>query len=500
MVSPAAPVSPAPPVLPVSTAAAAAPAAAKEPRPGRKPWQLEAGELAAAIRGGRLSALDALESCLARIQEVNPEVNAVTSVFGEQARALAAGIDRRRAAGEECGPLAGVPFTVKDNIDVAGQPTTQGIPALKNAVAPLDAPLVKRLVEAGAVPVGHTNMPDLALRFHTCSQLFGATRNPWNREASPGGSSGGEGVALATGLSALGLGNDAGGSVRIPALLSGVAALKPSYGRFPSDRSVGPRDLTLASQTIPVDGILARSVADLRLAFQVLAGTDPRDPRVVPAPLFGPPPDRPIRVAVTADPAGLGVERAARRAVEMAAEVLARRGYEVEAADPPRIPEILEAYGRMVMTEFRQSWPLLERLLGADGRRYLELAGQLRQPVDLAGYLGLTAARQGLQREWAGFLERYPLVLGPVFTEGAVPADYDVRGIEEHRRVTLGMRLCTASSFIGVPAVAVPTGLDGGLPQGVQLLSRMYREDLCLQAAAILEESLGTLAPIDPRR
>ena len=288
--------------------------------------------------------------------------------------------------------------------------------------------------------------------------------------------------------------------MRIPAQFNGVAALKPSFGRFPSDRSVGPRDLTLASQLIPVDGVLARSVADLHLAFQVLAGPDPRDPRVVPAPLFGPEPQKPIRVAVTADPGSLGVAPEVRKAVEQAAEVLAREGYEVESVDLPRIPEILEAYGRMVMTEFQQSWPMLERLLGADGRRYLELARQLRQPVDLAGYLNLTAARQGLQREWAGFLERYPLVLGPVFTESVVPVDYDIRGIEEHRRVSNGMRLCTATSFIGVPAVAVPTGLAEGVPQGVQLISRMYREDLCLQAAAVLEAALGRLAPIDPQK
>ncbi len=473
--------------------------AGKEELRGREPWRLDALDLAAAIRRGELSAAAAVESCLARIRAVNPEVNAVTSLFAEQARGLAAEVDRRRAAGQETGPLAGVPFTVKENLDVAGQATTQGIPALKDAIAPLDAPLVKRLRDAGAIPIGHTNMPDLSLRFHTNSQLFGATRNPWNREMSPGGSSGGEGAALATGLSALGLGNDAGGSVRVPALFNGVAALKPSYGRFPSDRSVGPRDLTLASQTIPVDGILARSVADLHLAFQVLAGPDPRDPRVVPAPLFGPEPVKPVRVAVTADPGGLGVEPEARKAVERAAEVLAREGYEVEAADPPRLAEILEACGRMIMTEFRQSWPLLERLLGADGRRYLELARQLRQPTDLDGYLGLTALRQGLQREWASFLERYPLVLGPVFTEGALPADYDIRGPEEHRRVTLGLRLCTATSFIGVPAVAVPTGLAGGLPQGVQLFSRPYREDLCLRAAASLEAALGRLAPVDPQ-
>ena len=176
-------------------------------------------------------------------------------------------------------------------------------------------------------------------------------------------------------MSALGLGNDAGGSVRIPAQFNGVAALKPSYGRFPSDRSVGPRDLTLASQTIPVDGVLARSVADLHLAFQVLAGPDPRDPRVVPAPLFGPEPQKPIRVAVTADPGEPG-GRARPCAGQWSRPRRSWReqGYEVESVDLPRIPEILEAYGRMVMTEFQQSWPLLERLLGADGRRYLELA------------------------------------------------------------------------------------------------------------------------------
>jgi amidase len=489
----------APAPSPVLLSTLRAPAGKAELR-GREPWRLDALDLAAAIRRGELSAVAAVESCLERIRAVNPEVRAVTSLFADQARAQAAELDRRRAAGQESGPLAGVPFTVKENLDVAGQPTTQGIPALKDAVAPLDCPLVKRLRDAGAIPIGHTNMPDLSLRFHTHSQLFGATRNPWDPALSPGGSSGGEGAALATGLSALGLGNDAGGSVRIPALLNGVAALKPGYGRLPSDRSVGPRDQSLASQTIPVDGILARSVADLHLCFQVLAGPDPRDPRVAPAPLFGPEPGKPVRLAVTADPGGLGVEPEARRAVERAAEVLAREGYEVEAADPPRIPEILEACGRMIMTEFHQSWPLLERLLGPAGRRYLELAMRLYRPADLEGYLGLTALRQGLQREWAGFLERYPLVLGPVFTLGAVPVDYDIRGPEEHRRLALGLRLCTASSFIGVPAVAVPAGLAGGLPQGVQLLSRPYREDLCLRAAACLEAALGRLAPLDPRR
>ena len=286
--------------------------------------------------------------------------------------------------------------------------------------------------------------------------------------------------------------------MRIPAAFNGVAALKPSAGRLPSDRSVGPRDFTLAAQLIPVDGILARSVADLRLAFRVLAGPDPRDPRAVPAPLEGPPPRRPLRVAVVADPGGEGTHPQARRAVERAAEALRLAGYETEEADLPQLARVVEDYGRMVMAEFRLSRPMLERLLGEDGRRYIELAMAESGPVDLAGYLELTARRQGLQREWAQFFDRCPLALGPVFTEPIVPADFDIRGPEEHRRVARAMRLCTATSFIGVPAVAVPAGLEDGLPQGVQLIGGMYREDLCLEAAAAVEARLGRLTPIDP--
>lgn len=464
----------------------------------RTPWQLSAVSLAAAISRGEISAREAMESCLERIRVVNREVNGITELFADEALSAAAEVDRRKAAGEDLGCVAGVPFTVKGNIDVAGHPTTHGIPAMREAVAPRDAPVVERFRGAGAIPVGHTNLPDLSLRFHTKSQLFGATLNPWDRSLSPAGSSGGEAAALATGMSALGLGNDAGGSVRIPAQFCAVTALKPSYGRFPSDRSVGPRDVSWASQLIPVEGVMARSVADLHLAFQVLAGPDARDPRVVPAPLFGPGLESPLRVAVVTDPGGLGIHPGAREAVERAAEVLEKEGYLLEEAELPGIVEIAEAYGGMIMTEFQQSRSMLERLLGPEGRRYLELAMSVHRPVDLAGYLALSSLRQRVQRDWAEFLERFPLVLGPVFTDEIVPADFDISGAEEYGRVVKGMRLCAATSFVGLPAVALPTGIVNGRPQGVQLIGRAYREDLCLAAAAVLEAALGRFTPIEP--
>ncbi|NEC47953.1 indole acetimide hydrolase, partial [Actinospica acidiphila] len=250
-------------------------------------WAMTAADQAAAVRTGRISAADLVDSHLERIAEVNPRVNAVTQLMADRAREDAARMDRRRAAGEELGPLAGVPFTVKETTPVEGVPTTFGLPRFRSLVAAADAPPVARLRAAGAVPIGHSNMPTLVLAgMHTRSELFGDTVNPWDPSRTPGGSSGGDGAAVATGMAALGLGNDSGGSVRIPASFCGVAGLKPTPGRFPADhRVLGRDDPGPASQMLVTDGPLARTVADLRLAYEALAGTDPRDPRAVPAPL-----------------------------------------------------------------------------------------------------------------------------------------------------------------------------------------------------------------------
>jgi amidase len=459
-------------------------------------WRLTASELANAIATGEVRADEVVRAHLERIATVNPKVNAITNVLEESAIETAREVDRKRLAGHELGPLAGVPFTVKENIDVAGSPTTQGVPALRQAMPSADAPIVERLRRAGAIPIGRTNLPDFSIRFHTSSQLYGDTINPWDPELSPGGSSGGEGVALATGMSALGIGNDAGGSVRIPALFAGVAALKPSYGRFPADRTVGPRDLTLSSQWIPVEGVLSRSVADLRRALEVLSGPDARDPRTVPAPLAGPPSN--FRVAVVPDPGGQGVHPNTRSAIEAAAGFLKDAGYSIEIVDVPRLEESLDAYGKLVLTEFGLVWPNLRKLLSADGRRYIEFGMAQQPPIDLAEYVRLTAVRQGIQRDWAQFLEQYSVLLGPVFTGPPVEPGFDARGAEEHALVARAMRLCTASSFVGVPAVAVPTSLVDGLPQGVQVIAGFYREDVCLDAAAVIESRCGFLTPIDP--
>jgi len=205
-------------------------------------WRLSALELAAIITSRRASSREVVEAHLRRIEAVNPAVNAVTVVLVEQALDAADAADRAVAEGRTLPPLHGVPFTVKENLDLAGTPTTQGAKALSAAYPREDAPVVRRLKAAGAIPIGRTNCPTFAVRWHTDSELWGATVNPWDRARTPGASSGGEAVALATGMSPLGLGNDGLGSLRWPAQCCGVCAVKPSLGRTPNASTAGPAD------------------------------------------------------------------------------------------------------------------------------------------------------------------------------------------------------------------------------------------------------------------
>ncbi len=464
-------------------------------------WQLSAGAQAAAVRTGEVTAVELVDSHLERIAEVNPRVNAVTQLFADRAREDAAATDRARAAGAALGPLAGVPFTVKETTPVEGVPTTFGSPRFRDHVAAADAPPVARLRAAGAVPIGHANMPTLVLAgMHTRSELYGDTLNPWDAGRTPGGTSGGDAVAVATGMAPLGLGNDSGGSVRVPAQFCGVAALKPTPGRFPADRRVfGPDDPGPASQLLVTDGPLARTVADLKIAYEALAGPDPRDPWTVPVPTYGEPLAGPLKVAVVADPGGRGVHPSIAAAVAVAAEALADAGYDVrEVADVPRLDETLEAYMGITLAEFAPSWPVVRSLLGPGGDRYIGMVMADAAPPTGAEVMRLMGTWLGIRRSWAEFLDAYPLLLGPVFTEPPVEPGLESRDRAGRDRVASAMRLCTATSFAGLPAVAVPTGMADGLPTGVQLVGRPFREDLCLAAAAEVEARVGVLTPVTP--
>jgi amidase len=462
-------------------------------------WKYGASDLAEAIRTGRTTSEEVVQAHLDRIEAVNSSLNAVSVVLRDEALAAARRADRAIETGKPVGPLHGVPITVKENIDLAGSATSHGMRGLSEARPTEDAPFVAQLRRAGVIPIGRTNLPDLGLRWHTDNELRGATRNPWDGARTPGGSSGGEAAALATGMTPLGLGNDYGGSVRWPSQCCGTVALKPTTGRIPRHLSLAPQEGAITAQLYAVDGPMARHVRDLRLALAHMSGPDPRDPWWAPAPLEGPPIEPPLRVALLKDPDGLGVHPDVAEGVGRAADALSNAGYAVEEAAPPSAETGARLWAESVMPEIRLALHgVMKTLGGRDALRFLEAFLEVVPDAGVGGYMSALANRNAHAREWAQFLARYPLVLGPVCTDPAFLVGRDLEGTPAVEDLLRAMRLVVTVNLLGLPSVAVPTGATGGLPQGVQLIGARFREDLCLDAAEAIEDALGVMTPIDP--
>jgi amidase len=462
-------------------------------------WCMSATDLAAAIRSRQTSSQEVIEAHLRRIEAVNPAVNAVTVLLAEQALDAAKAADRAVAGGGELPRLHGVPFTVKENLDLVGTPTTVGLRALADAYPTLDAPVVERLRAAGAIPMGRTNCPNFTLRWHTDSELWGATVNPWERSRTPGASSGGEAAALATGMTPLVLGNDGLGSLRWPAQCCGISALKPTLGRIPHATTIEPTDFPIGYQLTGVEGPMARRVADLRAAFEVLAGPSWRDPWSVPAPLLGPEPAKPIRVALVVDPAGHGTANQVQDGVRKAARALEDAGYAVEEVAPPSIEVAAKTLLAMLNTpDMRAAWQRFSPSMPADTQRFLSAFYEVAGDPDPATTTQSFMIRQSLLRAWGVFQEQHPLIVAPIFTDIPFEAGTDLADGRVAETIR-GMRMAMAVNALGLPAVALPVGLGGGLPQSVQVIGPRFREDLCLDAAAALEDRVGIITPIDPR-
>ncbi|MFQ5927408.1 MAG: amidase, partial [Terriglobia bacterium] len=295
---------------------------------------LSASQMAEMIARREISPVELLEAHLARIEERNRALNAIVSLAAERARAQARAAEAAVMQGAELGVLHGVPITIKSSIDVAGLRCEAGSKLRAGNVPATDAPLVARLRAAGAIVLGTTNVPDLLMAYETDNLLYGRTNNPWDLDRTPGGSSGGEAAAIAAGCSAAGVGSDGGGSIRVPAHFSGICGLKPTPGRIPATGhfppSLGPFAL------LGVVGPMARTVGDLQLLLEVMAGPESNDPSSAPVPLrrLSAPEARRIRVGYFEDDARTPVTPETRAAVRTAAEARARAGFEGAAVRP----------------------------------------------------------------------------------------------------------------------------------------------------------------------
>jgi len=458
-------------------------------------WQWGVVKTARAIRGGKISARDAVDAALSRMAAVNDTVNAVTVDLSDQARAAADHADVTQASGVGTGPLHGVPVTIKENIDQVGHSTPNGIPALNDIIATEDSPVVTNLQEAGAVIIGRTNTPEFSYRWFTDNPLRGKTLNPWNKDVTPGGSSGGASSAVALGIGAMAHGNDLGGSLRYPAYACGMATIRPSLGRVAAYNPTALEERPPLLQLMSVQGPIAREVKDVRLSLEVMAKYDPRDPWQTPAPMEGSRVHGPIRVALTKEPAGVPCHPDVANAIDDAGQILAAAGYEVEVIDPPLVAEIVEAWRSLLMTDTRVMSEATMRGMGSeDFIRVLDGYMAASNTRDLEGYVRAVADRTRLLRAWSVFMDDYPLVVAPVSQVPPLPQDEDQKGNERIRQMLDEQSMLYAVNMLGLPAAAVPTGLNNGVPMGVQIIGRRFREDMCLDAAQVIENSVGVLA------
>jgi len=452
--------------------------------------------MAKKIRRKELSPVELVEVHLQRIARLNPKLNAFVQLDAEGARRQAAEAEAAVMRGELAGPLHGVPVSIKSSIDVKGMLCESGTKLREGNIATKDAPLVSRLRQAGAIILGVTNTPELLMAWETDNLLYGRTNNPWDLSRTPGGSSGGEAAAIASGCSAGGVGSDGGGSIRVPAHFSGICGLKPTPGRIPATghfpQSAGPFAL------IGVVGPMARTVADLKLLFEVMQGPDDGDPSAAPVPLRWPPKKelKNLRVGYFEDDGRTPVTAETRAAVRTAAEGLRKAGFTVQAFRPEGLEQA------------RQLW---WKFFGVAGGMMLgpmmkehedEISPILKQITEWTcqepAHSGPSLLDAWIQRDLVRMkvfaqMREFPILLCPA---AAIPAfRHGERSWQIDGKAVQYLDAWSYTEWfnlLGSPAAVVPVGQSAeGLPIAVQIAGLPWAEELVLEIAAAVEKECG---------
>jgi aspartyl-tRNA(Asn)/glutamyl-tRNA(Gln) amidotransferase subunit A len=449
-------------------------------------------ELADAVRRRELSPVALVQASLDVIAAKNPSVNAFVALRERGALADAETLERRLAAGEAVGPLAGLPLGVKDLEDVAGLPTTFGSVPFRDYRPARDSVQVARLKAAGAIVVGKTNTPEFGYTGLTKNLIFGVTRNPWNLERTPGGSSGGSGAAIAAGMVPLATGSDGGGSIRIPACYVGAFGIKPSFGRIP----MGPKAMLPWIDTVCY-GPITRTVRDAALYLDAVVGADPSDPDALPHPGYSYTarlselPSR-LRIGVSKTLGYAVVQRDVWREVERAVEAFRAMGHEVEIIDDA-LPDLGIEWAMLSCAEtYANLAPILDRHRDEWGRAFLH--GLERGKDVTQAFVGDAQRKRALlQQRIAEIFARYALLLSPTLPTEAFPAAGPFPRTIDGERIPseLGAVAFTYPfNFSGHPAATVRAGFtDAGLPAGLQIVAPHHRDDLVLQAAYAYEQA-----------
>jgi len=444
--------------------------------------------MAEMVRSRQISPVELMKAQIEQIQQINPSLNAVVDLLDAQAMDQARAAEQHIAYGLPCGPLHGVPFSVKDSLDVAGLKTTAGTLGRRNASrAEKDATLVNRLRQAGGIPLAKTNLPDLLFSFETDNLIYGRTNNPYDHARTPGGSSGGESALIAACGSPLGLGSDAAGSVRLPAAFCGITSIKPTSGRLPRTGHVPPPGGWI--EALWQIGPMARYSEDLILAMHLLAAEDDADFTSPPAALLDPPDLKKLKLAFFTHNGFIPCNPEIKNSVEQTARFFASEGVAVEECRPPGVADAYE---------------LELALLGADGAEgideYLRAVGSHQTHPLLNGFLDHMRPHRAtvaqFAKRWAQwdayrsdlskFFQKFDAILCPVYTQPALPHRASL--LEENFR---GFSYTMAWNVAGAPAATVRAATHNGLPINVQVVTKPWRDLLALQICRTIEDQFG---------
>jgi amidase len=462
-------------------------------------YQLDASATAAAIRAGRISSREVTEAALARMDAVNPAINAVVHRFDEESLAAADAADRALRQGLSLGPLHGVPVTTKIDTDLAGHAATTGLVSMKDARVAEDGIPTANLRKAGAVIIGQTNVPAFCYRWFASNDLHGITRNPHDLTRSPGGSSGGAAASVAAGIGALAHGNDVAGSLRLPGSVCGVYAMKGTMGLIPSYNPSQTGESTIGLQLGASEGVITRSVRDLRLGMSVLAQFDPRDPDQVPAPPVTPAQRLPCRVAMWLGDGDTPVDPEVAAVTRQAAGWLSDAGYVVEEVAPPHLSEMAELWMALLYADASDPVRAVFMELGDEAfRRSFQFTADSLPKLDQNAHTQGWVRRMEIRRAWAAFFHTYPIVLTPTACVPPLPVDHDTVDKETMGRIIRAYRPLPLVAGLGVPGLNVPAGMVNGLPVGVQIIARWFEDERCLSVAEVMERRIGPLLPVNP--
>jgi len=461
--------------------------------------RLPALELAKLVRRKQLSPVEIMDAYLRRAEQLDPVIKAFASLEADHAMAAARQAEKDLMSRQTFQPLLGVPISIKSCIDVQGFRCEAGSRLRSGYIAEQDAPLVARLKAAGAIVIGNTSTPEALVSYHTENLLQGRTNNPYDLLRSAGGSSGGEAAAIACGLSAGGIGSDGGGSIRVPASFCGICGLKPTPGRIPATGHYPPCGGPFS--LIGVVGPMARTIEDLRLLLEVTSGYDAGDPVSSPVPFSsGSNCDRAkLRIGFYEDDGYSPAEPAVQEAVRLAAASLADNGFVVEPFRPSELKHARQLWFTLFVEGIAMVLaPMVQGHdddISASTREFLAFAAE-QPPLTAERLMTTLLERDQLRAQFLAEMERFPILLAPVCAIPAFPHEDAGWGAAHKADYARTMSYSQHYNLLGNPAATVPVAQTStGLPIGVQIIGRPYKEDEVLAVAGVLDQKFGWREP-----